>query len=357
MRVFLSAGEASGDTYAAALVTRISTLCPEATFEGVGGKRMVAVGAKLVADSTSWGVIGIAMAFVASWNGIAGFYAAERALATGQPGLFVPIDFGFFNIKLARKAKALGWKVAYFAPPGSWRRDRQGRDLAAVTDLVVTQFSWSQEILQRQGCDAVWLGHPLKELVAAYPPVAERDGIAVLPGSRHHEIAANLPLARSATEGLRGPMRVGLAPSTDREWVRRMWSEAKVVDGAAEALRRSRAGVVCSGTATLEAALCKCPCVIVYRGNWLMETEAQIRRPRIEHIGLPNIILGRRAVPELYLWQATPEAVRSALEPLTEETLDRGAQLAAFDEIDELLGPADAITATAALLVERFGNA
>lgn len=354
MRVFLSAGEASGDTYAAALVSRISALRPDTTFEGVGGKRMAAAGCRLVADSTSWGVIGVTMAFVASWNGIGGFFAAERALATGAPGLFVPIDFGFFNIKLARKAKALGWKVAYFAPPGSWRRDRQGRDLGAVTDLVVTQFSWSQEILQRQGCDAVWLGHPLKELVASAPAATDRDGVAVLPGSRHHEVAANLPLARDATAGLRGPMRVGLAASTDREWVRGMWPEALLVAGAVEALRTSRAGVVCSGTATLEAALCKCPCVIVYRGNWLMEMEAQVRRPRIAHIGLPNIILGRRAVPEMYLWQATPEAVRAALEPLLDETLDRGAQLAAFEEIDELLGPDDAITQTAAILVERF---
>ncbi|MBS1708492.1 MAG: hypothetical protein JSS65_07185 [Armatimonadetes bacterium] len=355
MRVFFSAGEASGDTYAAALAARIAALRPGATFEGVGGHRLEAAGGKLVADSTKWGAIGIVMAFVASWGGIGGFLAAQRALATGRPGLFVPIDFGFFNIKLARRAKALGWKVAYFAPPGSWRRDRQGKDLAAITDLVVTQFPWSRDLLVAQGCDAHWLGHPLKELAAARPAVENREGLAVLPGSRHHEIAANLPLAREATKGLDGPFWIGLAPSVDKDWIRSLWPEVQIVEGASEALRRARAAIVCSGTATLEAALCHCPSVIVYRGNWLMEMEAQIRRPRIAHIGLPNIILERRAVPELYLWQATPQAVREALLPLLADTPERQEQMKQLEAADGMLGPSDALTQTAKLLVERFG--
>ncbi len=355
MRVFFSAGEASGDTYAAALVVHLESLAPGTVFEGVGGKRLAKTGARLVADSSDWGAIGVLMAATVFFRVRQGFLAARRQLAQGEPGLFVPIDFGFFNIRLAREAKRMGWHVAYFAPPGSWRRDRQGKDLARVTDLVVTQFPWSQEILARQGCVAYWFGHPLKELVGPLASGQKRFGVAVLPGSRKHEITANLPLAKEALAGLGGPVTIGVAPTVDRDWVRKMWPEAVLVDSAAAALSSAAAAVVCSGTATLEAALCHCPCVVVYRGNKLMELEARIRRPSEAFYSLPNIVLQKPALPELYLWQATPDAVRRALEPLLTESPERRAQEDYFAAMDEILGPSDALTATARLLVERFG--
>lgn len=352
-RVFFSAGEASGDAYAARLAYG---LMGRGRFEvqGVGGRRLSQF-ARLVADSSGWGAVSVVESLRVVpkvWNG---FWAAREALAVGEPGLFVPIDFGFINIRLARYAKAIGWRVVYFIPPGSWRRDRQGKDIPDVSDVVITPFSWSADLLRKHGCDALWFGHPLRQMVreqAALSP--ERDSIAVLPGSRRHEIEANLPVIREALAGLDHPVVLAAAPTVSPEWLLEEWGgPATVVDTAAAAFGQSRAAVVCSGTATLEAALCHCPCVVVYRGSQLMQMEARIRRPKVRWISLPNILLERTVLPELVLWDATAMAVRSALEPLLSDSSARSDQLAAFTELEDVLGPDNAIDESVSVLAAQ----
>lgn len=354
-RVFLSAGEASGDAYAAALISRLSGF----RFEGVGGPRMAATGARMVADSSQWGALGIVEAFRVGPRVLGGYLRARAALLAGEPGLFVPIDFGFVNVKLARWAKRCGWKVLYFIPPGSWRRDRQGGDLPRIADEIVTPFRWSAELLRAAGASAHWFGHPLKQMVAERRQGVEdrREGVAVLPGSRAHEIAHNLEAIGPALAGQAGPVEFAVAPTADAEEIRRAAKAAgmdlescRFAQGDAHgALLRARAAVVCSGTATLEAALCGCPCVVVYRGSKWMELEYRIRRPRFDFISLPNILLGRGLLPELIQWDATPDRIHGLLAPLLDEGPEREAQLKGFADLDEELGPATALDATAEL--------
>src|SRR5687768_10354669 len=167
MRVLISTGEASGDAYGAALAKRIFDHSSDALIEGSGGPRMRDAGVALVVDSSSWGAIGIAQALRVAPRVVSGMRRIKEALRQGQPGLFVPIDFGFANIRLAREAKSRGWKVLYFVPPGSWRRDRQGADLAEVCNAVSTPFEWSADILRGMGVEAHWFGHPIKELIGS----------------------------------------------------------------------------------------------------------------------------------------------------------------------------------------------
>lgn len=342
-RVFFSAGEASGDTYAARLAKGLAER-GRIVIQGIGGRRLAQF-ATLVADSSPWGAVSIVESLKVVprvWNG---YWTAREALAHGEPGVFVPVDFGFINVRLARYAKAIGWKVVYFIPPGSWRRDKQGKDIAEVSDVVITPFAWSAEILRQQGCDALWFGHPLRQVVREQATVSsDRDSIAVLPGSRRHEVEANLPVIREALTGLNAPIVMAAASTVSHEWLRDEWGgPVTIVDSAAAAYAQSRAAVVCSGTATLEAAMCHCPCVVVYRGSQLMQWEARIRRPKVRWISLPNILLERPALPELILWDATASAIRSALEPLLGDTKERAAQLASFTELEGVLGPDDAI--------------
>ncbi len=355
MRLFVSAGEASGDAYGAALV---AALGPDSGFaiEAVGGPKLRAIGASIVADSTRWGSIGIAQALRLAARLIRGFFRAKRALAAGAPGLFLPIDFGYMNLRLARHAKGCGWKVLYFIPPGSWRRDRQGKDLPAVTDAIVTPFPWSAETLRAMGADAHFFGHPLKQMVAAGPSAPfQRASIAVLPGSRDDEVARNLPIIAQALAGFNEPVEFAVAPSIVSARLSQMWKRcapARSGDAFTEGdtygvLKRAKAAVVCSGTATLEAALCRCPSVVMYRVGPFVELQARIVRLKIEFISQPNILLQRAVLPELIQHAATPGALRAALEPLLSDTPARKAQLAAFEELDALLGPADAIDQTA----------
>lgn len=366
MRVFLSTGEASGDAYGAALIRemRNRVTSPDSLqFEVAGGKRLRETGAKVVADSSTWGAMGIAQSLrilPRAWKGV---LAIRRALATGTPGLFVPIDFGFLNIRLARFAKRKGWKVLYFIPPGSWRRDRQGQDLPRVCDEIVTPFFWSAETLKRMGAHAHCFGHPGKQLVREREKELLSTGhedrltIAVLPGSRHAEIDVLLPIIAAALKGEKRLAEFAVAPTFSPEELRARWlkllperaGDMFTSDDTYGVLYRARAGIICSGTATLEAALCVCPHVVVYRVGKLLEWQLRSAGFKEEFISQPNILLGKAAVPELIQEGATPERIREYLDKLLAESEERRQQIWSFMELDSLLGPPDAIGHTADL--------
>jgi lipid-A-disaccharide synthase len=374
MRVFFSAGEASGDAYAAALLREMVRLGPglRFLFEGIGGSQLAAAGANVVVDSSKWGAISILQSLKVAPRVVGGYSKAKRALRKGRPGLFIPIDFGYVNVRLARYAKKHGWKVLYFIPPGSWRRHKQGKDLPAVADEIVTPFPWSAEILRKMGAKVHFFGHPLKQMIANHPRYeGERASVAVLPGSRMHEIKENLPVvaqAVSAGPGHRGgavgkandfpyTIEFAVASSVDAEDLRRRWlalAPERTGDTFSKAdtygvLSRARAAIVCSGTATLEAALCRCPMIVMYRFGKLTEMEIRFRRVRPKFISLPNILLDRPIVPELIQQEAIPKRIRSLLEGLLPDGASREDQLRAFEELDAVLGPPEAITKTAEL--------
>jgi lipid-A-disaccharide synthase len=333
----------------------------EIYIEAVGGKRLAEAGARIVSDSSTWGAVGFVEAAKVSPRVISGYLKAKAALRRGRPGLFFPIDFGFVNVKLARYARRLGWKVLYFIPPGSWRKNKQGADLPEITDAIVTPFPWSAEMLNKMGANAHYFGHPLKEMVARTPDAAERSGIAVLPGSRAHEIESNVPVIALAIKDMPGPVRIALSPNADEAALRREWTkwsdhEPVFVGRAAEALKASRSAVVCSGTATLEAALSMCPCVVMYRGNWVMEVEFRIRKPKFDYISLPNILLDRPLLVELLRQDATPDAVRAELVSLHADGLRRSEVLAAFRKLSDSLGETDCLERTAEMARGLLGG-
>lgn len=383
MRIFLSAGEASGDAYAAALVKHLKMAGEGFTFEGVGGGKLrEAIGA-LVADSSTWGAVSIVQSLKVAVRAYRGGMKARAHMAKGPPGLFIGIDFGFFNIRQCRWAKAHGWKVLYFMPPSSWRRDHQGRDLPAITDAVVTPFPWSAELLKGIGVNAYFFGHPLKQLIRE-SGVVPTDGetIAALPGSRRHELERNLPLIAECIAGKSGDwqgkfenailteniskarepltrrIEFAIAPNVDAGEIRSRWNE--LAPGRDDiftsgdtygVLARARAAIVCSGTATLEAAYIRCPLVVVYRITNAMAREAKlIRFKPPKYLSLPNVILDRKVVPEMAGLEIDPSAIRSELDALLADSPQRAGQLAAFEEVERSLGKGDAITATVDLI-------
>jgi lipid-A-disaccharide synthase len=346
MKLFLSAGEASGDAYAA----RILDLLGNPDSVGLGASRSKKAGMTLLADTSRWGVMSILQSLKVFPRIFPGYYKAKKYLDRNE-GFFIPIDFGYVNIRLARHAKRRGWTVLYFVPPGSWRRDKQGRDLPAITDAVVTPFQYSAEMLNAMGARAFWFGHPIKELLrATKTSVTRGETIAILPGSRHHEIVENLGPIAEATRGL-GKLEFGLPIDFDVNWIRSLWKGDQAtftVGDTHNVLRRAKAGIVCSGTATLEAALLRCPHVVMYRMPKSSIIEAKLIGFKLpKFISLPNIILDRPVLPELIQMFATPEAIRNELLGVL---ANPGPQLAAFEELDQALGPEDAITKTAGLI-------
>jgi lipid-A-disaccharide synthase len=361
MNVFISAGETSGDAYGAALASELTKLGEDKLLiTGIGGAKLSGLGFDLVANSNSWGAISITESLKVVPRVFRGFAKAKKRLRGLSPGLFVPIDFGYMNIRLARYARKLGWKVLYFVPPGSWRKDRQGKDLGALTDAISTPFQWSSELLKATGANAHWFGHPIKQLLAQTgPSIREAGVIAILPGSREHEIKENLPLiAALAKEWPQRSFVFALAPWVNPESFKQRWSNLagkrendRFRTGETHSvLKTSEVAIVCSGTATLEAALCRCPMVVVYRVGKLLEFEAKLvgfKAPKF--IALPNILLDRMIVPEFLQKAATVENVKAALQDLLGNSQKRNDQLTAFDELDRELGDNSGITQTALL--------
>jgi len=261
-------------------------------------------------------------------------------------------------------------------PPGSWRREQQGEDLPKIADKIATPFEWSARLLREMGGDAVWVGHPILQLVGEVS-FHKRDFLALLPGSRKHEILSNIPTIAQATKILEEENLIGknsatsvskiipiivCAPNTDERDLREIWkrySDIEVkftLESSIEVFKRSRAAIVCSGTATLEAAVCATPMVILYKGSFLMELEYRIRKPKFEFIGLPSIILQRKVAPEFIQRDATPERIAAEAKSLLLETEKRKEQLASFDELRRVLGPNDALSRTARIALELLNT-
>jgi lipid-A-disaccharide synthase len=363
--ILISTGEASGDAVGAALLSEMRKLGFSGKACAVGASKLARSGAELLADSTNWGAIGIYQAMKVAPRVWLDYRRVVAWLKRNRPALVIAIDFGFVNIKLCRVAKAIGCKTLYFMPPGSWRRDKQGEDLPAVSDLIATPFDWSATILRSMGAQVEWVGHPILQMSAKFPP-GERSGVAVLPGSRRHEIRHNLPAIAAAIDLIGAesqPVRIVVAPTTSVEQIAQMWERLSDVtvelsnDPAPETLKRSKAAIVSSGTATLECAVCDCPMVVVYRGDKMMEIEYRIRKPKFNFFALPSILLQRKVVPELLQWHATPENIATEASSLLQDSPDRNAQLRDFDEIRKLLGPNDAITRTAKLALQLMERA
>lgn len=365
MRLLFATGEASGDGYAAALLAEVRRFHPEVEVAASGGGKLQAAGVRLVADSRRWGAVSIVEALKVAPSVIRGLSALKRELRRGQPGVLVAVDFGAMNVRLCRAAKAAGWKILYFIPPGSWRRERQASDLVGLCDEIVTPFPWSAEIFRALGASVHYFGHPIRDRVRVHTQGGQREGIAVLPGSRDHEVQYNLPAILGAlrTLGWQGPVRIPKASSIPREVLEARLAkvgtqglDVRIENDAVGVLSTSVAGVVCSGSATLEAALCGCPIVVVYRGSKMVELEYKIRKPKFEFFALPNLILRRRVVAELLQHDASPERIAAELRPLVlEGSPEREAMLSSFAELQTQSGDGNVISQTAKLILELGG--
>lgn len=372
--ILISAGEASGDILGGALAEELRCLGFNERIFALGGKRLHAAGAEILADTSDWGALGILQSLKVSPQVFRGYSLAKKWISDNKPALVIGIDFGAMNVRLLHYAKKQNCKTLYFMPPGSWRRDKQGEDLPKIADKIATPFEWSAKILREMGGDAEWVGHPILQLVGEVP-FRERRLLAMLPGSRKHEILSNIPTIAQAIkllEKLIGELAIPnisrvtpvivCAPNTNEKFLREIWKHHSDIDieittsSSIEIFKRSRAAIVCSGTATLEAAVCFTPMVVLYKGSFLMELEYLIRKPKFEFIALPSILLQKKVVPEFIQRDATPERIASEAKSLLLESEKRKEQLLSFEELRKLLGPKDALSRTARIALELINS-
>jgi lipid-A-disaccharide synthase len=328
-RLMLVAGEESGDAHAASLARALRERAPAARFElfGSTGARMREAGVESVVredDLAITGLAEIARALPRFW---AAYRALKRSAIERRPDAVVLVDWPDFNLPLARALRRRGLRVIYYISPQLWAwRSHRVRQVRRDVDLLLAILPFEREWYAARGVSHVeFVGHPFAGAAAPRPTREEfcarhdldpaRPVVSLLPGSRRKEFERILPVMLDAAA------RISWRDNADVQFVvalasRRSHEEVDAVakyrcvgsgmphvlrvvhDEAREALAASDAAAVCSGTATLEAALVGTPLVVVYRVsalNW----HTLGRLIEVEHYGLVNLIAGERVAPEL----------------------------------------------------------
>lgn len=327
-RIFVSAGEPSGDAHAAAVVTALRATWPGATIEAFGGPALAAAGATVRFPMEQYTVIGFFEVLAKVPAHLRLLRTLTRDLRAGRYDLVLPVDYPGFNLRLAEAAKRAGVRTLYYVAPQLWAwRPGRARRFAAAVDGLAVILPFEPEFFAGVGIRAEFVGHPLVERArpdratarAALGLAAEERAIAVFPGSRGQEVARLWPLFREAVARLQSggaPIRVLVAGTGDHGYPGR--GDAVVIPGdAATVLAAADAALVKSGTTTLEAAMAGTPMVVSYRVHPFTAAIAR-RLMTVRWISLVNLVAGREVVPEIVQRHATPEALAAALGPLLE---------------------------------------
>ena len=334
--IALVAGEPSGDLLGAELIASVRARRPDIAFCGIGGPKMRAAGLDCWHPMELLAVRG----YVEVLRRYREILAVRRKLVSRlrrePPDLFIGIDAPDFNLEVERRLRSRGVRTIHYVCPSIWAwRGERVKLLKEAADRVLALFPFEKALLEGNGVPATYVGHPLADLLPEFPDRAgTRDRlrlaaagpvIALLPGSRDGELEymADLFVDTARRVHARLPDVQFLVPLVSRETRSRF--ERALYDRDAEdlplqilfghahaALTAADAALVASGTATLEAALLRCPMVITYRmADWswrLMRGKGYL-----PYGGLPNILAGRFVVPELVQEHATAENLAQAL--------------------------------------------
>ncbi len=288
----------------------------------------------------------------------------------GTVDLVLPIDYPGFNLRIAAAARRAGTPVVYYIAPQVWAwKPGRARRLAQDADRIAVILPFEEEIFRREGGHSVFVGHPLLEergevagradFCSAWGFDAERPILALFPGSRAQELRRHLdPFLDAGARVVRvqPEVQLGLARAPGAELGLPQGAPVRVVDDGQGLLAHARAGIVKSGTSTLEAALAGTPFIVAYRTHPVTYALAK-RLVRVEHVALANLVAGARVVPEFLQEEVDARTLADAVTPLVHETPERARMLEALGRIRARLGSPGASARVAALvedvLVER----
>jgi len=336
------AGEASGDRAGAAVLRRLEGV----RAFGLGGPAIGGTGAAIVDDMRAWTAMGIGEAGARAARVLRAWRAVVNAVRARRPRAALLVNYTEFNLRLAPRLRAAGVRVLWYGAPQVWAwRPERARSLRRCVDRLAVMFPFEEDPWRRAGVDAHYVGHPALETTPLDRDAARRAldmtmyaaAVAVLPGSRPHEVRRLLVPMLDAYEQVRSDRasidaRVLVAPSLDRPtrtWVRATCQARHVatfdVDpnlGAMSVLTAFDASLCASGTASLEAALARAVPVVAYRVGVTTELAARtlLRTP---YVALPNVLLGRPVFRELLQRDARAARIAEALA----DALDRRPQL------------------------------
>jgi len=377
--IFLSCGEASGDRYGAALTAALRSLDPDIRVTALGGPGLVDSGCELVAESGEVSVMGFSEVVGALPAILRTQKRIWAHLAAEKPDLVVPVDFPGFNGKLAGRAHKLGIPVFWLIAPqvwawGAWRVPGFRRKIDRLGTILPFETSYFTE----KGFDVFPMGHPLMEdygggfgfekaLARREHQLNNRESelnIALLPGSRRQELRHLLPILKVTTKAVMGHLGdrgvrfvVSVAPGVDPSLINEVFDSGTELSNEPlpRLLERMDLALVCSGTASLEAALAGVPHELVYRtgafnsfvGRKLLKTP---------HIGLSNLILGQPMIREHLQDDASPLPLSRSLLRWLARPAERQDFYTHVRRLRQMCGKPGVWERTAAAILEMTGK-
>ncbi|GFO54203.1 lipid-A-disaccharide synthase [Geomonas sp. Red276] len=370
------AGEASGDMYGAILVERLRALDPSLRFVGMGGDGMRRAGVETLVDANTMAVMGLVEVVGHLPTIVRGFKILERRILAERPKLVVFIDYPDFNLRLAKVAKRAGVKVLHFVSPTVWAwRSGRVKGIGKVVDMMAVLFPFEVPFYEKANIPVSFVGHPLLDMVAPASERGEarsalgldpgRTTIGLFPGSRRSVIKKLLPTVLQSAALLKARRRdlqfvLPLASSLRSEdlapYLATVDFPVAVVSGRNhEVMSACDAAIAVSGTVTLELALVGVPMVLIYKVAPL-SYEIGKRVIKVDHIGLCNIISGKRIVRELIQHEAEPPVIVGEIERILDDRAYAETMAGELAEVRVKLGSGGALDRLARVAFNMLDN-
>jgi lipid-A-disaccharide synthase len=313
MKLAIVAGEASGDLHAAEVVRELKRLDPALQTFGIGGDLLAGEGMRVLHHAREMGIVGLfnVLRNLRMFRRI--FNELVETIARERPDAVILVDYPDFNLRLARRCKAMKIRVIYYISPQVWAwRRRRVEQVKRYVDRMLVIFPFEEDFYRQHNVPVTYVGHPLIDELRGAPaslPAGQRATlhIALMPGSRRHEIEALLPPMLEAVSILKREREVDafviqaptIASAQLLAIMQREGIYVRVVPhDRGEALSEADVALSSSGTATLESAIVGTPVVVMYRlsaaTHWLAR-----RLVKLPNFSLVNIVAGKRVVPEL----------------------------------------------------------
>lgn len=365
MRFYVIAGEASGDLHGANLIRALREEAPEIEVRAWGGDLIEKAGAEVVKHYRELAFMGFIEVILNLRTILRNIRFCKEDISAYRPDAVILIDYPGFNLRIATWCREQGIPVYYYISPQvwAWKENRVKRIRQDVTRMFVI-LPFEKEFYAKHGMEVDFVGHPLldaiqsgddqRKLLRAELGVQDNEHlVALLPGSRKQEIRTMLPEMIAAVDQHKGcKWVIAGAPGQDEAFYRTILPdrELNIIFGKTYALfQAADAGLVTSGTATLEAALHRLPMAVCYKGSAISYLIAR-RLIRVKFISLVNLILDREAVRELIQRDMNARELSMELKKLLDGGQYRDTQLNAFDELRTKLGGSGASRRTAQAL-------
>jgi lipid-A-disaccharide synthase len=376
MRYYIISGEASGDLHASNLVKQLKKKDASTVIRGWGGNLMQQQGVELVKHYRDLAFMGWAEVIKHLPTILKNIDFCKKDILSFKPDVLILVDYPGFNLRIAKFAKAQGFKIVYYISPQVWAwKSSRVHLIKEVVDKMLVIFPFEKEFYAKYNYSVDFVGHPLLDVIGEAKQdlpafikannLPDKPIVAILPGSRKQEIQNMLPIMVKAAKDFPGyQFIIAGAPSAAGEWYADYLSQSNiriVYDKTYQLLEHSVAGLITSGTATLEAALWGVPQAICYRAKGIAgaisyHLAKRLIGKRLKFIGIVNLIMEREVAREFIQHELTAENLSMELKKLLEDSAYIARMKEDYNKTREKLGGPGASAKAAHIITEFIGR-